>query len=95
MISEDDEARRHLFPDGDRYRPGRRPPLRARTVEDQGCSFLATFEHVLGVDPDRPGWEGSFDYQDTIHEPFTLFGFLTEATDTLRLATAILVLPQR
>lgn len=70
----------------------------AQVVEQLGFDHLMTYEHVLGADPDRPGWTDRwrpYDYQSAFHEPFVLFGYLAAVTARLRLATGILVLPQR
>lgn len=67
----------------------------AATAEDLGYDHLLTYEHVLGADPDRPGWEGGYDYTHQFHEPLTTFAFLAGATEELTLATSVLVLPQR
>jgi len=68
----------------------------ARTVEDLGYDHLVIFDHVLGADSRRPGgWTGTYDHRSMFHEPFVLYGYLAAITTRLKLATAILVLPQR
>jgi probable F420-dependent oxidoreductase len=68
----------------------------ARTVEELGYDHLVIFDHVLGADSSRPGgWTGVYDHRSMFHEPLVLFGYLAAITARLRLATAILVLPQR
>ncbi|HEV8672169.1 MAG TPA: LLM class F420-dependent oxidoreductase [Candidatus Limnocylindria bacterium] len=68
----------------------------ARTVEELGYDHLVVFDHVLGADRDRPGgWTGVYDHRSMFHEPFVLYGYLAAITTRLRLATAIIVLPQR
>ena len=67
----------------------------ARTAEDLGYGHLMTYDHVVGANPDRPNWEGHYDYEDPFHEPLTLFGYLAGVTDSIDLVTGILVLPQR
>jgi probable F420-dependent oxidoreductase len=68
----------------------------ARTVEQLGYDHLVIFDHVLGADSNRPGgWSGAYDHRSTFHEPLVLFGYLASITIRLRLATAVLVLPQR
>src|SRR5213593_3798173 len=68
----------------------------AQTVEKLGYDRLVVFDHVLGVDPNRPGgWTGTYDHSSMFHEPLVLFGYLAPITSRLQLATAILVLPQR
>jgi probable F420-dependent oxidoreductase len=68
----------------------------ARTVEDLGYDHLVIFDHVLGADASRPeGWSGVYDHRSMFHEPFALFGYVAAITTRLRLATAVIVLPQR
>jgi len=67
-----------------------------RTVEELGYDRLVIFDHVLGADSNRPeGWTGAYDHRSMFHEPLVLFGYLATITTRLKLATAILVLPQR
>ena len=67
-----------------------------RTVEELGYDHLVIFDHVLGADSSRPGgWTGVYDHRSMFHEPFVLYGYLAAATTRLRLATAVIVLPQR
>jgi probable F420-dependent oxidoreductase len=68
----------------------------ARTVEELGYDHLVIFDHVLGADANRPGgWTGVYDHRSMFHEPFVLYGYLAALTTRLRLATAVVVLPQR
>ena len=68
----------------------------ARTVEELGYDHLVIFDHVLGADADRPGgWTGVYDQHSLFHEPFVLYGYLAAITTRLKLATAVIVLPQR
>lgn len=68
----------------------------ARTVEDLGYDHLVIFDHVLGADSNRPGgWTGVYDHRSQFHEPLVLFGYLSAITTRLKLATAVIVLPQR
>jgi probable F420-dependent oxidoreductase len=68
----------------------------ARTVEELDYERLLIFDHVLGADSNRPGgWTGAYDHRSAFHEPLVLFGYLAAITTRLKLATAILVLPQR
>ena len=67
-----------------------------REVEELGYDHLVVFDHVLGADPDRPeGWTGPYDHRSQFHEPFVLFGHLAAITSRLKLATAVIVSPQR
>ena len=68
----------------------------ARTVEELGYDHLVIFDHVLGADANRPGgWTGVYDHRSMFHEPFVLYGYIAAITTRLRLATAVIVLPQR
>jgi probable F420-dependent oxidoreductase len=68
----------------------------ARTVEELGFDHLVIFDHVLGADSSRPGgWSGVYDHRSLFHEPLVLYGYLASITTRLRLATAVIVLPQR
>jgi len=68
----------------------------ARTVEALGYDHLVIFDHVLGADASRPGgWTGAYDHRSMFHEPFVLYGYMAAVTTRLRLATAVIVLPQR
>ena len=68
----------------------------ARTIEQLGYDHIVIFDHVLGADAGRPGgWTGPYDHRSMFHEPFVLFAHLAAITTRLRLATAVIVLPQR
>jgi probable F420-dependent oxidoreductase len=68
----------------------------ARTVEELGYDHLVIFDHVLGADANRPGgWTGVYDHRSMFHEPLVLYGYLAAITTRLKLATAVIVLPQR
>jgi probable F420-dependent oxidoreductase len=68
----------------------------ARTIEQLGYDHLVIFDHVLGADATRPGgWTGPYDHRSMFHEPFVLYGYLAAVTTRLRLAIAVIVLPQR
>lgn len=67
----------------------------ARRVEAAGFGHVLAYDHVLGVNPDREGWDGPYDYEDTFHEPLTTFSYLAGQTDDLAFVTGVLVLPQR
>jgi probable F420-dependent oxidoreductase len=68
----------------------------ARTVEGLGYDHLVIFDHVLGADSNRPeGWTGPYDHRSMFHEPLVLYGYLAAITTRLKLATAVIVLPQR
>ena len=68
----------------------------AQTAEGLGYEYLLAFDHVLGADPNRPRkLTGPYTYKDPFHEPFVLFGYLAGVTQTLELATGVIILPQR
>ena len=65
-------------------------------VERAGYAYLVVYDHVLGVNPDRPGgWTGRYTHEMAWHEPMVLLGYLAAITRTLELFTGILILPQR
>jgi len=66
-----------------------------KAAEVANYQFLLTYDHVLGVDPERTDWYGYYDNEDMFHEPFTLFTYLAAITEEIRLLTGVLVLPQR
>lgn len=67
----------------------------ARRAESLGFDHLLAYDHVVGVDPDRPGWDGAYDYEDQFHEPLTLYSHLSAVTEDLEFVTGVLVAPQR
>lgn len=69
----------------------------AETADALGYDYLLAYDHVLGANPDRPGgWAGRpYDYDDTFHEIFVLFGYLAGITERLRLVSGIVIAPQR
>ena len=68
----------------------------AETAEAAGYDHLIAYDHVLGVDPERPGrWTGAYTNEALFHEPFVLFGFLAAATTRIECWTGVLILPQR
>jgi len=67
----------------------------ATRAEDAGYRHLLTYDHVVGVNPDREGWNGPYDYEDQFHEPLTTFSLLAGRTDDLEYVTGILIAPQR
>ncbi len=68
----------------------------ARAIEALRYDHIVIFDHVLGADSGRTeGWTGVYDHRSMFHEPFALYGYLAGITTRLRLATAVIVLPQR
>lgn len=65
-------------------------------VEELGMTHLLIYDHVMGVDPNRPGgFAGPYDDNVAFHEPFTFFGFAAAVTSSIELVTTVLILPQR
>lgn len=68
----------------------------AQLVEGLGFAHINIYDHVLGVNPDRPGgWHGQYTYQSAFMEPFVLYGFVASVTKQVTLSTGIMILPQR
>lgn len=65
-------------------------------LEALGATHLLIYDHVLGVDPSRPGgFKGVYDKDTAFHEPLTTFAFIAAVTSNIELVTTILILPQR
>ena len=68
----------------------------AQGAEELGVTHLMIYDHVVGVDRNRPGgFVGPYDSNTAFHEPMVLFGFLAACTERVDLVTAIVILPQR
>ncbi len=68
----------------------------AQTAEGLGYSHIVAYEHVLGVNPQRPeGFRGPYTWEHPFHEPFVLFAWMAACTQRIEFLTGILVLPQR
>jgi len=68
----------------------------AETADQAGYDHLIAYDHVLGVDPNRPGrGAGAYTNESLFHEPFVLFGFLAAVTTRIECWTGVLILPQR
>jgi len=68
----------------------------AQSAEDLGFSHVLTYEHVIGVNPERlEDWSGPYDYKSAFQSPFLLFSYMAAVTRQLEFATGILILPQR
>jgi probable F420-dependent oxidoreductase len=68
----------------------------AQAVEELGFDHLLVYDHVLGVDRNRPGgFKGPYDKDVPFHEPFVLFGFVAGVTRTIELVSGVIILPQR
>lgn len=68
----------------------------AQTVEELGFNHIAAYDHVLGANPERPGgWTRPYTFKSAFLEPFVFFSYLAAVTSRVKLATNILILPQR
>ncbi len=68
-----------------------------RAIEMLGYTHMMAYDHVVKAPhADRdPPLTGAYDETHSFHDPFTLFSFAAAVSDTLELATGVLVLPQR
>ena len=68
-----------------------------QAAEGMGYHHLLAYDHVLGANPNRPGWDARRPYtcDDMFHEPFTLFSWMAGLTETIGFMTGVLILPQR
>jgi probable F420-dependent oxidoreductase len=68
----------------------------AQAVEGMGFKHLSCIDHILGARvPNDVPWSPNYTRDRQFHEPLVLFGFLAAVTRSIRMATAILILPQR
>ena len=68
----------------------------AQAVEAMGFHHLLIYDHVLGADTSvHRDLTGPYTKDDPFHEVFVTLGFIAGVTETLEMATAVLVLPQR
>ena len=66
------------------------------TAESLGFDYLATPDHVLGVNKaSRPDWGNRNTSEDYFHDPFVLFAFLAGLTRKIHFSTEVLILAQR
>ncbi len=66
-------------------------------LEDLGYDHMFIADHVLGADPayhSHPSL-GRYSHHSVIHEPLTLLAYVAAITTRIKLATGILILPQR
>ena len=68
-----------------------------QAAEGMGYHHILVYDHVLGANPDRAGWDSGrpYTYTDTFHEPFTLFSWMAALTERIGFMTGVLILPQR
>lgn len=68
----------------------------AQMAESLGYRHVLAYEHVLGVDPKRPGgFEGFYTIDDPFLSPFVLFAYMAGATSRIGFVTGVLVAPLR
>lgn len=66
------------------------------TAEGLGYDYLATPDHVLGVNKaSRPDWGNRNTSEDYFHDPFVLFAYLAGVTRKINFSTEVLILAQR
>lgn len=69
----------------------------AQGAEALGAAHLLIYDHVMGVDPNRPGgWpKERYDKDIAFHEPLTTFAFIAGVTSKITMMSTVLILPQR
>ena len=68
----------------------------AQAAESLGYSHILIYDHVLGATHDRePRLTGPYTEETPFHEIFVLMGYLAAVTNTIELATGVVILPQR
>ena len=66
-----------------------------QAARDLGYAYLLAYDHVLGADvTNRPGWTG-YTKDDSFHEPFVLFAYMSAIAPELEFVTGVIILPQR
>jgi probable F420-dependent oxidoreductase len=67
-----------------------------QTAEALGYTHILAYDHVLGANPNRPGgWSGPYTCDTPFLEPFVLFSFMAAVSKKVKLATGVIILPQR
>ena len=68
-----------------------------QAAEELGYHHLLVYDHVLGANPARAGWQSGrpYTYTDSFNEPFTLFAWMAAQTERIGFMTGVLILPQR
>ena len=68
-----------------------------QAAEGMGYHHLLVYDHVLGANPEREGWQSGrpYSYTDSFNEPFTLFAWMAALTERIGFMTGVLILPQR
>ena len=66
----------------------------AQAAEDLGYDHIEVPDHVFGATA-RDDWQPIYTEKDAFHETFTTIAFLAAVTRKVRLASGVLILPQR
>jgi alkanesulfonate monooxygenase SsuD/methylene tetrahydromethanopterin reductase-like flavin-dependent oxidoreductase (luciferase family) len=66
----------------------------AQAAEDLGYDHVEVPDHVFGATA-RGDWQPIYTEKDAFHETFTTLAFLAAVTRKARLASGVLILPQR
>ena len=66
----------------------------AQAAEDLGYTDIEVPDHVFGATA-RGDWKPIYTEKDAFHETFTTMAFLAAVTKKVRLASGVLILPQR
>jgi probable F420-dependent oxidoreductase len=68
----------------------------AQAVQDLGYDFVVISDHVVGADKAAyPELERVYPLESRLHEPLTLFAFLTGVAPRLGFLSSVVILPQR
>ncbi len=65
-----------------------------QAAEDLGYDHIEVADHVFGAQA-RDGWSPIYNERDPFHETFTTLAFLAAVTKRIKLASGVLILPQR
>jgi probable F420-dependent oxidoreductase len=66
----------------------------AQAAEDLGYAHVEVPDHVLGATA-RGDWKPTYDETDAFHETFTTMAFIAAVTKKVKIASGVLILPQR
>src|SRR5215469_2363557 len=66
----------------------------AQAAEDLGYAHIEVPDHVFGARA-RDGWTPIYNETDPFHETFTTMAFIAAVTKRVKLASGVLILPQR
>ena len=68
-----------------------------QAAEDLGYAHIMAYDHVVGAvhEGRDPPLNGPYTQHDPFHEPLTLLAYIAAITKRVRLATGVMILPQR